>query len=101
MKRRALIVTLHAEANVRLFNQHLCAEALVIFRRTASTSDRPAVSFKATSPKLANSGRAANEPDDATIAAAIVVARASLLMAKRIDDPVPWDQFDANDFQHR
>jgi len=78
------------------------AGASVIFRRTASTSDKAAVRLKATSPKLANSGRAiGNAPDDATIAAVIVAARASLLMAKRIDDPVPWDQFDANDFQHR
>ena len=96
-----MFVTLRAEAKRQVFTQYVCAEDLVIFRRTASTSDRPAVSFKATSPKLANSGRAVNEPDDATITAAIVVARASLLMAKRIDDPVPWDQFDANDFQHR
>jgi hypothetical protein len=43
----------------------------------------------------------ANEPDDVTIAAAIVAARANLLMAKRIDDPVPLDQFDTNYFQHR
>jgi hypothetical protein len=74
---------------------------LVIFRRIASTSDRPELSFKATSPKLANSGRAVNEPDDATIAAAIVAARANLWMPKRIDDPFPWDQFDTNNFQHR
>jgi hypothetical protein len=60
------------------------------------------LSFKATSPSAASSGRAVgNEPDDATIAAAIVVALANLLMAKRIDDPVPWDQFDTNYFQHR
>jgi hypothetical protein len=84
-----------------VFTQYLSAEALVIFRRTASTSDRPPVSFKATSPKLANTGRAGNEPEDAIIAAAIVAARASLLMGKRIDDPVEWDQFDTNDFQHR
>jgi hypothetical protein len=89
------------EAARQVFTQYLCAEALVIFRRTASTSDSPPVSFKATSLKLANIGRAVNEPDDATIAAAIVAARASLLMAKRINDPVLWDQFDANDFQYR
>jgi hypothetical protein len=81
-----------------VFTQYLSAEALVIFRRTASTSDRPPVSFKATSPKLANSGRVVNEPDDAIIATAIVAARAN---RKRIDDPIPWDQFDTNDFQHR
>jgi hypothetical protein len=63
---------------------------MVIFRRTSSTSEKPAVSLKATSPSVANSGRpVANEPEDATIAAAIVAARATLLMAKHIDDPVP------------
>ncbi len=71
----------------------------VIFRRTASTSERPALSLKATSPRVAINGRAvANEPGDATIATAIVTARASLLMAKCIDDPVPSDQFDTNYF---
>jgi hypothetical protein len=90
------------EAKRQECTQYLGAGASVIFRRTASTSDKAAVRLKATSPKLANSGRAiGTEPDDATIAAAIAAARASLLMAKRIDDPVPWDQFDANDFQHR
>jgi hypothetical protein len=57
--------------------------------------------LKATSLSVANSGRpVANELDDATIAAPIVTARANLVMAKRIDDPVPWDQFDTNYFQH-
>jgi hypothetical protein len=75
---------------------------LGIFRRTASTSEKPAVSLKATSPSVANSGLpVANEPDDATSAAAIVATRANLLVAKYIDDPVPWDQFDTNLFQHR
>jgi hypothetical protein len=74
----------------------------LIFRRTSSTEEKPAVSLKATSPNVANSGRpVANEPDDATIAAAIVAARAILLVSKRIDDPVPWGQFDTNYFQHR
>jgi hypothetical protein len=74
----------------------------LIFRRTCSTSEKPAVSLKATSPSVANSGRpVANEPDDATSAAASVAALANLLVSKRIDDPVPWDQFDANFFQHR
>jgi hypothetical protein len=74
----------------------------LIFRRTSSTPEKPAVSLKATSPNAANSGRpVANEPDDATIAAAIVAARAILLVSKRIDDPVPWGQFDTNYFQHR
>ncbi len=54
----------------------LCAGASVIFRRTASTSDKAAVRLKATSPKLANSGRAVDtEPDDAIIAAVIAAAR--------------------------
>jgi hypothetical protein len=58
--------------------------------------------LKATSPSVENSGRpVANEPDAATIAAASVAARANLLVAKRIDDPVPWDQFDTNYSQHR
>jgi hypothetical protein len=58
--------------------------------------------LKATSLSVANSGRpVANELDDATIAAAIVATRADLLIAKRIDDPVPWNQFDTNYFQHR
>jgi hypothetical protein len=58
--------------------------------------------LEATSPSVANSGRpVANEPDDATIAAASVAARANLLVSKRIDDPVPWGQFDTNYFQHR
>jgi hypothetical protein len=30
-----------------------------------------------------------------------VAARAILLVSKRIDDPVPWGQFDTNYFQHR
>jgi hypothetical protein len=52
---------------------------------TASTSDRAALSLKATSPSVASSGRAVgNKPDDTTITAAIVPARANLLMAKRI-----------------
>jgi hypothetical protein len=73
----------------------------LIFRRTSSTSEKPAVSLKATSPRVANSGRPiANEPDDATIAAAIVAARANLLVSKLIDDPVQWDQFDTNYFQY-
>jgi hypothetical protein len=58
--------------------------------------------LEATSPSVANNGCAvANEPDDAAIAAAIVAARVNLLMTKRIDDPVPWDQFVTNYFQHR
>jgi hypothetical protein len=58
--------------------------------------------LKATSPSVENSGRpVANEPDAATIAAASVAARANLLVAKRIDDPVPWDQFDTNYSQRR
>jgi hypothetical protein len=70
-----------------------------IFRRTSSTSEKPVVSLKATSPSIVNSGRpVANELDDATIAATIVAARANLLVS--IDDPVPWDQFDTNYFQH-
>jgi hypothetical protein len=70
--------------------------------RTASTSEKPAVSLKATSPSVANSGRAvAKEPGDATVATAIVADRADLLMAKCIDGPIPWDQFDTNYFQHR
>jgi hypothetical protein len=74
----------------------------LIFRRTSSTSEKPAVSLNATSPTVANSGwPVTNEPDDATIAAAIVAARANLWVSKRIDDPVPWDQFDTNCFQHR
>jgi hypothetical protein len=75
----------------------------LIFRRTSSTSEKPAVSLKATSPRVANSGcRIANKPDEATIAAAIVAARANLLMAKCIAMiPSPWDQFDTNYFQHR
>jgi len=80
----------------------LRAWASIIFRRTSSTSEKPAVSLKATSPSVANSGRpVANEPDDATIAAAIVAARANLLVAERMDDPVPRDQFVTNYFQHR
>jgi hypothetical protein len=55
----------------------------------------------ATSPSVANSGRVvANESDDATIAAAIVATRVNLLMTKRIDDPVPRDQFVINYFQY-
>jgi hypothetical protein len=78
------------------------AWASVIFRRISSTSEKPAVRLKVTSRSVANSGRpVAIEPDDATIAAAIVAARANLLVAKRIDDPVPWDQFVTNYFQHR
>jgi hypothetical protein len=51
---------------------------------------------------VANSGRpVTSEADDVTIATAIVAARANLLMTERIDDPVPWDQFDTNYFQHR
>src|ERR1700746_145929 len=74
----------------------------LIFRRTCSTSEKPAVSLKATSPSVANSGRpVANEPDDTTIAAASVATRANLLVSKRIHDPVPWGQFDTNYFQHR
>jgi hypothetical protein len=85
-----------------LSKKNRCAGASVIFRRTASTSDKAAVRLKATSPKLANTGRAVdNEPDGATIAAAIVAARTNLLMARRIIDPVPRNQFDANHFQHR
>jgi len=50
----------------------LRAWALIIFRRTSSTSEKPAVSLKATSPSVANSGRpVANEPDDATIASSL------------------------------
>jgi hypothetical protein len=82
--------------------QDLSAWTSVIFRRASSTSDNPAVSLKATSPSVTNSGRpVANEPDDAPIAAAIVAARANLLMAKRIEDPIPWDQFDKNYLQLR
>jgi hypothetical protein len=74
----------------------------LIFRRTSSTSEKPPDSLKATSPRVANRGRpVANEPDEATIAAAIVAARTNLLVAKRIDDPVRWDQFDTNYSQHR
>jgi hypothetical protein len=74
----------------------------LIFRRTCSTSEKPVVSLKATSPSVANSGRpVANEPDDATIAAASVAARANLLVSKSIDDPGRWGQFDTNYFQHR
>ncbi|HEV2714846.1 MAG TPA: hypothetical protein VGU64_06240 [Terriglobales bacterium] len=58
--------------------------------------------MNATSPSVAISGRVvANEPGDTTIATAIVAARANLLMAKCIDDPIPWDQFDTNYFQYR
>jgi hypothetical protein len=57
--------------------------------------------LNATSPSVAISGRVvANEPGDATIATAIVAARGNLLMAKCIDDPITWDQFDTNYFQH-
>jgi adenylate cyclase len=79
-----------------------CAWALVIFPRTFSTSEQAEVRLKATSPSVANNGRpvASSEPDDATIAAAIVAPRASLLKAKRID-PIPWDQFVTNYFQYR
>jgi hypothetical protein len=74
----------------------------IIFRRTASTSERPALSLNATSSKLTIIGRAVtHEPGSAKIATAIVAARANLLMVKCIDDPVPWDQFDTNYFQHR
>ncbi|MGC2079958.1 MAG: hypothetical protein WA728_28865 [Xanthobacteraceae bacterium] len=58
--------------------------------------------MEATSSSVAKSGWAvSSEPDDATIAAAVVAARINLLIAKRIDDPVPWDQFVTNYFQHR
>jgi hypothetical protein len=74
----------------------------LVFRRTSSTSEKPALNLKATSPIVANSGRpVANEPEEAMIAAANAVARVDLWIAKRIDDPVPRDQFDANCFQHR
>ncbi len=78
-------------------------EPSVILRRTSSTSEQTVAKLKATSPSVAKSGClvAASVVDGATIAAAMVAARANLLIAKRIDDPAPWDQFVRKSFQDR
>ena len=74
-----------------------------ILWRTPSASEKPAARLNATWLSMTSSGCpvASSKLDPATIAAATVAIRPSLLMPRRMDYPVPCDQFDLKTFQHR